>query len=89
MLLAGVIYQGPPTMSLSIPRNSQEILALRHSAVNNEIVASAIVGVIQVARDQGKTLGELQAELLAEDGLLNQDDRLWLSDLVATQWSKF
>lgn len=77
-------------MSLPIPRNSQEILALRQtSAVNNEVVASAIVGIIQLARDQGKSLSELQAELLAEDALLTQDDRIWLSDLVATQWSKF
>ena len=76
-------------MSLSIPRNSQEILALRQSSINNEVVASAIVGVIQVARDQGKTLSELQAELLAEDALLSKDDRIWLSNLVATQWGKF
>ncbi len=76
-------------MSLSIPRNSQEILALRQSSINNEVVASAIVGVIQVAREQGKSLSELQAELLAEDALLSQDDRIWLSNLVATQWDKF
>ncbi len=76
-------------MSLPIPRNSQEILALRQSSINNEVVASAIVGVIQVARDQGKSLSELQAELLAEDALLTQDDRIWLSHLVETQWSKF
>ncbi len=76
-------------MSLSIPRNSQEILALRQSSINNEVVASAIVGVIQVAREQGKSLSELQAELLAEDALLTQDDRIWLSNLVATQWGKF
>lgn len=77
-------------MSLSIPRNSKEILALRQSsAINNEVVASAIVGVIQVARDQGKSLSDLQAELLSEDALLTKDDRIWLSDLVATQWGKF
>ena len=77
-------------MNLPIPRNSQEILALRQTAaINNEVIASAIVGVIQVARDQGKSLSELQAELLAEDTLLTQDDRIWLSDLVATQWNKF
>lgn len=81
-------------MSLSIPRNSQEILALwqaslNNKVVNNEVVASAIVGVIQVARDQGKSLSELQAELLTEDTLLSKDDRIWLSELVATQWNKF
>jgi len=76
-------------MSFPIPRNSKEILALRQTSVNNEVVASAIVGVIQVARDKGKSLSDLQAELLTEDALLSQDDRIWLSDLIASQWGKF
>ena len=76
-------------MSFSIPSSSQEIMALRQSSVSNEVVAKAIVGIIQVARNHGKTLAELQAELLSDDTLLSQDDRIWLSDLVATQWGKF
>jgi len=89
--IATVLYpfEGTTTMSLPIPRNSQEILALQKTSVNNEVVASAIVGVIQVARDKGKSLSDLQAELLTEDALLSQDDRIWLSDLIASQWGKF
>ncbi|NJN32432.1 MAG: hypothetical protein HC824_19900 [Synechococcales cyanobacterium RM1_1_8] len=76
-------------MSLSIPHNSQEIFALRQGSISTEVVARAIAGVIQVARAEGKSLADLTAELLSEDGLLSPEDRLWLSDIVASHWHRF
>lgn len=73
-------------MNYPIPANPQEIVALRQKPVDEELVAAVIAGVIQVARSQGQSLDELTAEVLAEDGLLDQMQRSWLSDIVAQAW---
>ncbi|MBW4650336.1 MAG: hypothetical protein KME06_16860 [Kastovskya adunca ATA6-11-RM4] len=73
-------------MNYPIPANPQEIVALRQKPVDEELVAAVIAGVIQIARSQGQSLDELTAEVLAEDGLLDQMQRSWLSDIVAQAW---
>ncbi|HBB35688.1 MAG TPA: hypothetical protein DDZ80_16780 [Cyanobacteria bacterium UBA8803] len=73
-------------MNYPIPVSSQEIVALRQKPVNEELVAAAIVGIILIARQQGQSLDDLIAEVLAEDGLLDQAQRRWLSDIVAQTW---
>jgi hypothetical protein len=73
-------------MNYPIPANPQEIVALRQKPVDEELVAAAITGVIQIARSQGQSLDDLTAEVLAEDSLLDQAQRRWLSDIVAQAW---
>lgn len=73
-------------MNYPIPASSQEIVALRQKPVDEELVAAAIAGVIQIARSQGQSLDDLTAEVLEEDTVLDQVQRRWLSDLVAQAW---
>jgi hypothetical protein len=73
-------------MNYPIPVSPQEIVALRQKPVDEELVAAAIAGVIQIARQQGQSLDDLTAEVLEEDTLLDQAQRRWLSDIVAQAW---
>jgi hypothetical protein len=69
-----------------IPDNPQEIVALRQKPVNEELIATAIAGVVQVARSKGQSLEDLTAEVLADDRLLDREARRWLSDIVTQAW---
>jgi hypothetical protein len=73
-------------MNYPIPLNSEEIVALGNERICEETVAAAIAGVIQIARNQGQSLEELTAEVLAEDPLLDQLQRRWLSKIVTQAW---
>ncbi len=74
-------------MNYPIPNNPQEILALRQQPVDEELVATAIAGVVRVARSRGQSLEEVTAEVMADDAILNRSVRLWLSDIVAHAWN--
>ncbi|MEH1874983.1 hypothetical protein [Nostoc sp.] len=76
-------------MNYPIPDSPQEIFALRQQPIDEELVASAIAGLIKIVRAQGQSLEELTAQLLADDPLLDQQQRRWLSQLVAQSWEKF
>jgi hypothetical protein len=76
-------------MHYPIPASSQEILALRQKPVTEELVAAAIAGVIKVVSAQGQSLEQLTAQVLADDSLLDLEQRRWLSDLVAQAWESF
>ncbi|MEH2356691.1 hypothetical protein [Nostoc sp.] len=76
-------------MNYPIPDSPQEIIALRQQPIDEELVASAIAGVIKIVRAQGQSLEELTAQLLADDPLLDKQQRRWLSQLVAQSWEKF
>ncbi|NES17851.1 MAG: hypothetical protein F6K41_02755 [Symploca sp. SIO3E6] len=73
-------------MNYPIPANPQEIVNLRQKPVNEEIVAAAIAGVVQIARQQGQSLEDLTAEVLADDSLLDYSQRRWLSEIVSDAW---
>ncbi|MCG5060290.1 hypothetical protein [Limnoraphis robusta] len=73
-------------MNYSIPNSLTEMIALSQQPVSEELVASAIAGVIQIARSQHKSLEDLKAEVLADDSLLSLEQRLWLSELVVLAW---
>ena len=73
-------------MNYPIPANPQEVVALRQKPVDEELVAAAIAGVIQIARQQGQSLDELTAEVLAEDGWLDLTQRRWLSEIIKQAW---
>lgn len=76
-------------MHYPIPGSPQEILALRQKPVTEELVAAAIAGVIKIVRAQGQSLEQLTAQVLADDSLLDIEQRRWLSDLVAQAWDSF
>ncbi|WP_341734886.1 hypothetical protein [Microcoleus sp. EPA2] len=73
-------------MNYPIPTNPQEMIALRQQPLNEELVATAIAGVVNIARSRSQSLDELKAEVLADDNLLDLSQRLWLSDIVAQAW---
>jgi hypothetical protein len=75
-------------MNYPIPANPQEVVALRQKSVNEELIASAIAGVIQVARSSGQSLDDLMAEILADDALLDTQQRRWLGEVVAVAWEE-
>jgi hypothetical protein len=74
-------------MNYPIPATPQDLIALRQKPVTEELVAAAIVGVIQHARAQGQSLEELITEVLLDDSLLDPKQRRWLSELVAQAWN--
>ncbi|GAP95962.1 hypothetical protein [Leptolyngbya sp. NIES-2104] len=54
--------------------------------VTEELLLSAIAQVIDTARSQGRSLEEVKAEVLAEDRLLDPQQRHWLSEIVTQAW---
>ncbi|GAB4382860.1 MAG: hypothetical protein Kow00121_43760 [Elainellaceae cyanobacterium] len=73
-------------MNYPIPASPQEIVELRQKPVNEELIATAIAGVVRLARSKGQSLEDLTAEVLADDSLLDWEARRWLSDIVAQAW---
>ena len=73
-------------MNYPIPAHTSEGGLRRQKSVDEELVAAAIVGVIDVARSHGQSLEELTAEVLADDALLDAKQRRWLSDVIAAAW---
>ena len=73
-------------MHYPIPTSPQEIAALSQKPINDELVATAIAGVIKFVRDQGQSLEQLTAQVLADDSLLDTQQRHRLSEVVAKAW---
>ncbi|MGB3694268.1 MAG: hypothetical protein WA865_11415 [Spirulinaceae cyanobacterium] len=73
-------------MNYPIPASPEEIIALRQNPIDEELIATAIAGVVNIARSQGKSLDQLTAEVLEEDALLDQVQRRWLSNVVTQAW---
>ena len=73
-------------MNYPIPATPEEIIALRKSTIDEELIAAAIAGVIGIARSRGQSLEDLTAEVLEEDQLLDTNQRRWLRDLVIQAW---
>ncbi|MBC7971179.1 MAG: hypothetical protein H7Z11_13855 [Verrucomicrobia bacterium] len=59
---------------------------LRQKFVDEELIAAAIVGVVDVARSNGQSLEDLTAEVLMDDALLDSRQRQWLSEIIVTAW---
>ena len=74
-------------MDYPIPANAEEILQLKNSSVNEEIIVTAIAGVVQIARQQGQSLEELIDGILQDDRVLDLDRRQWLSELIIQTWN--
>jgi hypothetical protein len=76
-------------MNYQIPATPQDLVALRNFHPDEELVAAAIAGVIQMSRSEGKSLDDLVTELLVDDSLLDLHQRQWLSQIVSQAWQKF
>ncbi|NJP11285.1 MAG: hypothetical protein HC866_18895 [Leptolyngbyaceae cyanobacterium RU_5_1] len=74
-------------MNYPIPANPLEFVELRQKTVNEELIAAAIAGVVQVARSNGQSLEDLMAEIMTDDALLDIQQRRCLSEVVAVAWS--
>ena len=73
-------------MNYPIPDSPQEIVALRQQPIDEELIAAAIAGVVRITRSQGRSLEELKAEVLADEGLLDLESRRKLSEIVSDAW---
>jgi hypothetical protein len=73
-------------MNYPIPASPEEVVALKQKSIDEEIIAAAIAGVIQITRLEGKSLEELTQEVLADDSLLDMQQRRWLKEVVAQAW---
>lgn len=73
-------------MDYLIPSTPQELLALRDAPISTEVIATAIAGVIRLARAKGQSLEDLITELMSEDQVLDSSQRAWLSEIVASAW---
>jgi hypothetical protein len=76
-------------MNYPIPDTPEGIANLRQTKVNEEVVATAIAGLIKMMRAQGQTLEELIAQLLEEDSVLDRQQRRWLTQMVTQAWNSF
>ena len=73
-------------MNYPIPATTEEILALGNKSINEDIIVTAIAGVVGIARKQGQSLEDLQQQILQDDLILDIIQRRWLKDLIAKAW---
>jgi hypothetical protein len=77
-------------MHYPIPDSPQEWVSLAQKKqlklVDQDLIAAAIVGVIQAARSQGQSLADVRAQVLAEDEWLAPATRECLSKIVTQAW---
>lgn len=73
-------------MNYPMPANTPEVGTFRQKFVDEELIAAAIVGVVDVARSKGQSLEDLLTEVLADDALLDSKQRHWLSEIIAITW---
>jgi hypothetical protein len=69
-----------------IPANTEQKSALKNSVVNEEVIASAIASVVQMARRQQQSLEQLTESILRDDRVLDPERRKWLSQMIIQAW---
>jgi hypothetical protein len=70
-----------------IPANTEEMVSLKNGAINEEIVATAIASVVQMARQQQQSLEQLTESILRDDRVLDPERRKWLSQMIIQAWN--
>lgn len=73
-------------MYYNVPNNIDDIIALKQNPIDEELIATALAGVIAIARQQGQSLEDLNTELLHDDNLLSPNQRHQLSMVIAQAW---
>lgn len=76
-------------MYYPIPASTQEIIDLRQKPVTEELIATAIAGVVKLVRSQGQSLEHLIDQVQADDSLLDIQQRRRLSEVLAQAWESF
>lgn len=76
-------------MNYPIPVTRADFVSLRSIHPDEDLIAAAIAGVIQISRSEGKSLDDLVAEVMVDDCLLEPAQRLLLSQIVSQAWQKF
>jgi len=70
-----------------IPRKTEEIIALSQNPVDEDLIATVIAGVIEIARSRGQSLEDLTTELLQNDDILSSSQRSQLSMVITQAWN--
>jgi hypothetical protein len=70
-----------------ISTNTEQKSALKNSVVNEEVIASAIASVVQMARQQQQSLEQLTESILRDDRILDPERRKWLSQMIIQAWN--
>ena len=73
-------------MNYNIPATTEEILALSNKSINEDVIVTAIAGVINIAREEGQSLEDLQQQILQDDLILDILQRRWLKEFIAKAW---
>ena len=73
-------------MNYNIPATTEEILALGNKSINEDVIVTAIAGVINIAREEGQSLEDLQQQILQDDLILDILQRRWLKEFIAKAW---
>ncbi|MDB9495790.1 hypothetical protein PN441_11900 [Spirulina major CS-329] len=73
-------------MNYPIPRSPEEIRAFQKQPIDEEMVAAAIAGVVEIYRAQGKSVDQIQSDILTDHQLLNPKQRQWLSEVLTQAW---
>jgi hypothetical protein len=80
-------YPKPPPRS-SVTLVPPKPTSAMDASISENVLLSALTIVVLSAREKGQTLAELQAEVLADDKLLDITQRRFLSDIVAKAWER-
>ena len=73
-------------MKYNIPATTEEILALGNKSISEDVIVTAIAGVINIAREEGQSLEDLQQQILQDDLILDILQRRWLKDFITKAW---
>jgi hypothetical protein len=73
-------------MNYPISQRPLEAIPLQPEPRTEELILNAIAVVIEAARSQGQSLEDVKSEVLADDAMLEPQQRKWLSDVVSQVW---
>jgi hypothetical protein len=73
-------------MNYPISRRASESISRKPESNPEELILKAVAVVIESARSRGQSLEEVKAEVLADDTMLDAQQRRWLSDIVVQAW---
>jgi hypothetical protein len=73
-------------MNYPISTPPEKINLLAKKSITVETIAVAIAEVVKIARQQGQSLEDLQAEILQDHSILDIVQRRWLKNIIIKAW---
>jgi hypothetical protein len=73
-------------MNYPISNPPEKINLLTKKTITVETIAIAIAEVVQIARQRGQSLEDLQAEILQDHSILDIVQRRWLKNMIIKAW---